>query len=507
MLFCVLTSGRAALAQPVAPAPAVPAVEVGAVAILGLQALRPADFADLIGPRMGTTMSAEDLAALATAIATRARDRGYAFATARIDPQQVQTGVLAVAVDEGRIDEIRLQGADHKGVRAALAPLVTGQPVRIAEVERRLLLAGDIPGVRVLGTRFTREEGKGVLTVSLLVDRIAGRATFANDGTRVLGPEQVVITADINGLIAADDAVSLTWSATPFQPGDLQFGRIRYEKRISRSGTAMIVTGSMALARPGDYLQPLAIRTRSWQGGLSVLQPLLRRRTRSLWLEADLTVNDLEQTRAGVLAADERVVSARAALHGYTRLGPGRLRASLGLAQGLGVLGASPADNPLAFRPGADLTFTALDFWSEWTGPLHGPLSLRLAMQAQLASGPVPVAKEFGLGGNTFLRGYDWYARSGDEEIVGLAELGYMLDRPLGAVKRTQVYAFVDGGAVRRLGGDPGTDRLASAGGGVRADVTQSLGANLELAVPLSDTRAPGDSGRPKVNFRLNKTF
>ncbi|MFX9016067.1 hypothetical protein ABTN29_20625, partial [Acinetobacter baumannii] len=60
MLLCVLPAERAALAQPVTPAPALPAVDVGAVAILGLQALRPADFADLIGPRMGTTMSAED---------------------------------------------------------------------------------------------------------------------------------------------------------------------------------------------------------------------------------------------------------------------------------------------------------------------------------------------------------------------------------------------------------------------------------------------------------------
>src|SRR6478736_6844131 len=125
-------------------------VLVGAITLRGLQALKPADFADIITPRLGQMIDEAGLRALAAAIAQEAQARGYAFATARIEPQRVANGVLAIDVSEGRIDEVRLDGPDEPAVRAALAPLVSGAPVRLDEVECRLLIAGDIDGVHIV---------------------------------------------------------------------------------------------------------------------------------------------------------------------------------------------------------------------------------------------------------------------------------------------------------------------------------------------------------------------
>ncbi len=482
-------------------------LDVGAIAIIGLQTMAPGDFAAVIAPCIGKRMDEDDLSELTNSIAKRAQADGLPFATAQIMPQRLRTGVISVQVDEGIIDEIRLEGHDHAGVRAALAPLASGKPVRTAELERRLLLATDFDGVRITGRRYIRENGRGILIISVAYNRFAARATLANEGTRVIGREQLTLVADINGVLDADDSVSFTWSSTPAEPGELQFGRVRYQRRITRSGTEVIATGALALTRPGAYLAPLDIRSRSWQAGLSLQQPLIRRRSHSLWLQADFNLRDLRQTLRGALSRDERIVTARGSLFGYTALLGGRLRGSISVTQGLGILNASGPDNSFATRLDADGTFTTLGFSSDWTGAVAGPFNLRLAMQGQLASQALPVSEELGLGGTGFLRGYDWFERSGDEGIMGQAELRYGLNRPLPAIRRAELYGYVDGGTVSNREAGSGGGTLASGGGGIRVDFAQVVSAGLEIAVPLTGERYDTGDRRSRINFRINTSF
>lgn len=488
-------------------APADRSVLVGAVVLRGLHVLAPADFADVLASRVGRTLAPAELSQLVTAIAERARARGLVFASAWIAAQQLSTGVLTVDIDEGSIDEIRFDGPDQPAVRAALAPLVGSGPVHLADLEHRLLIAGDIDGVRVRSSRFLRDHGRGVLLVRVAVDKIAGHATLANEGTKPLGPEQLTLQVDFNALLAADDALTLTWSETPFEPGELQFGRVRYAKRISHSGTEVALTASGSIARPGAYLDRLRIHSRSWYVGATVLQPLWRRRAASLWLEGEFGIRTLRQSRNGVDVRDDHVVAARATLYGYADIAGGRMRASTTLSQGLGILGATELGDPLASRWDADGTFTSFTAWTDWTTNLGDDFSLRLAMQSQLSSQPLLISEEVGLGGTGFLRGYDWSERSGDEGVMGMAELRYLWDRPFGLIRRAQLYAFVDGGKVTNHDGGFGTGSLASGGGGIRADVTKSVGANVEVAAPLTGARYDTSDQTPKLNLRLMKAF
>jgi hemolysin activation/secretion protein len=491
------------------PAPAaVPARSVlaGAIVLRGLHALSPADFADILATRVAQTLTPADLSELAGAIAARARRRGLVFASASIGAQQLRNGVLTVEVDEGRLDEIRFDGPEQPAVRTALSPLAEGAPVHIDALERRLLIAGDIDGVRIVDSRYLREGGKGVLLVKLMTDRVSGRATLANEGSKPVGPEQLTLQADFAGLLAHDDSLTVTWSQTPAQWRELQFGRVRYEKRISRSGTEVAVVASGSTARPGAYLAPFDIRSRSWYVGATALQPLYRRRSASLWLEGEVGVRNLMQWRKGDKVRDDRVAAVRASLYGYADAAGGRLRAGATLSRGLDILGATRAKDALASRFDADGTFTALNGWADWTGSLRGSLSLRLSAMAQLSSNPLLIGEEIGVGGTGFLRGYDWSERSGDEGVAGLAELRYGLDRLL-SLRRAQVYVFADGGAVTNKASAFGTGTLASGGGGIRADITSSFGVNLEVAVPLTGVRYDTDDRTPKVNFRLLQSF
>ena len=484
-----------------------PAVMVGAIVLNGLEALEPADFADVISSRLGQTIDEAGLRALAAAVAQEAHVRGFAFATARIAPQRVSNGVLAIEVDEGRIDEVRLEGADEPAVRAALAPLVNGAPVSLGEVERRLLIAGDIDGITIRNSRYLREEERGILIVELSREAVVGTVVLSNEGTRTLGPLQARIEADVNGLLAGDDSLSLSYTGTPFDPRELQFGFVRYEKRLGPAGTELALTGSASQSRPGAYLREFNLRGRSWYVAASVLQPLWRRRTASLWLQGELGLSRLLQWQDGDLIRDDRTAVARGTIYGYADIAGGRLRSSLRLSQGLGILGATESGDPLASRFDADGTFTSLYAWSEWSAPLGGSFSVRLAAQGQLASEPLLVSEEMSLGGTAFLRGYDWAERTGDDGIMGMAELGYDWLNPLGLIPKAQLYAFVDGGEVSNIGSAFGSGSLASAGGGVRADLGHSLRGAFEVAVPLSGPRYDTGDETPKLNVWVATTF
>src|SRR5690606_3193758 len=241
--------------------------------------------------------------------------------------------------------------------------------------------------------------------------------------------------------------------------------------------------------------------------GANMLQPLLRRRSTSLWVEGELGLRGLLQWQDDALVRRDRLALARGALYGYTKLAGGWLRAGATAAPGLGILGPTAPGDPLASRAAADGTFTSLHAWSEWTGALGHNFSLRLAAQGQLASEPLLVTEEAGLGGAGFLRAYDWSERSGDRAIMGSVELRYDWNNALELIPNAQVYGFLDGGSVGNLDAGFGSGTLASAGGGVRADLGAEFSADLGLAVPLSGPRYDTGDETPRINMSVAKSF
>lgn len=484
-----------------------PVITVGAIALNGLRVLSLDQFTDLLGEYVGRSLAPADLAALTNRVAQRARDRGYVFATARISPQKLAAGILVVEVDEGRIDRVEVQGSDNKAVRAALEPLANGRPVSLDDLERRLLIAGDIDGIRIKGTRYARNGEQRVLIVTVAQDSASARIAIRNDGTRPIGPVQIHVEGMISQLLASDDLLTVGYTTAVPQSRELQYARLRYEKRLNASGTEVALASTFSAVRPGSYLSGYEILGRNWSQSIAILQPLLRRRRASLWLNASAKIDDLTQRRGGRLVRHDRQTVLRLGIYGYENFLGGRLRASAVLSQGVDLFAATGAQDPLASRYDADATFTAANFWLEWTRPLGSGFSVRLAGDSQLASQPLLISEEAGLGGGAFLRGYDWSERSGDQAAMGSAELRYDLRRPFGIADRAQLYAFGDGGVVSNLSNGFGGGSLASAGGGVRVDFSRVVGATAEVAVPLTGPRYDTGNRQPRFNFGLSTSF
>lgn len=482
-------------------------VTVGAIYLDGLQALKPSDFADIFETYVGRPLSPEALAGLADAVAERARARGYVFATAAIPPQAISAGMLRVVIDEGRIDAIRLAGEQNAPVRAALAPLAEGRPVQLRELEQRLLIAGDVDGVTLRRTRLVREGDRQLLVVDVARNRIEGLVGLANDGSRPIGPIQADLRVRVSQLLAADDALTLLGVVTPGEPQEFAYGSLRYGKRIDHGGTELFLNGSLSGTEPGAYLEAYDISGRSWTIGAGALQPLLRRRQASLWAEASFNLRRTQQSRAGVRVREDRLSVARLSLYGATAALGGTLRVNLSATQGLDVFDATRRGDPLASRRDADGSFTSFFFWSDWTGKLIPGLEARVAVASQLASDPLLVSEEAGLGGGAFLRAYDYSERTGDRAAMFSAELRHGFDLDKGLVTKPELYVFADGGRVDNLRDGFGSGTLFSAGGGVRFRLTGGIAADAGVAVPLSGPRYDSGDRDPVFNFRISKRF
>jgi len=480
---------------------------ISSIIIAGNQALSDTEFVDLIEEYTARPLSQDDLSTLATRIAVRARFEGYIFATATVPSQNLNLGVLRVNLDEGRIDEVRLEGAQDAAIARQLAPLVSDQPVTKEVLEKRLLLADDIAGVRILDTQFEKEGERGVLVVKTRRTKASAYVEARNNGSRQVGPIRARIDADFNGLLSSADELDVTFGTTPLQPSELQFASGSYKIVVDASGLELGAHLSYSMTEPGDFLAEREIEGRFLRAGISAQYPLRRSRDLSVWVVSEFEVTDLKQDSEGVLARRDRVPTVRAGIYSRGKLAGGRFSGSLMATRGLDIFDATDPGDPLASRGDASARFTSLYGWFAWQRSLARSFSVAIGARGQIVDNPVLATEDIGIGGTSFLRGYDFNERSGDFGIMGYGELRYDWRGKGFWLPRAQAYVFADGGTVSNLEDGFGSGSLASAGGGLRLDLTRDLDLDVELAVPLTGERRDSDSAGPLFNLRVGQSF
>src|SRR5262249_33510622 len=149
----------------------------------------------------------DDIEAIATAITELYRKKGYflsrAFAPAQMTPED---GVARVIVIEGRISEIAVEGSAKKRVAAMLRGLDKRPIITLADLDRRLPLAADTPGV-VMRSRIEPIEqsaGRNRLVVNANYSRVQAYASLDNRGSHEAGPLNSYARLAWNGVLGGD---------------------------------------------------------------------------------------------------------------------------------------------------------------------------------------------------------------------------------------------------------------------------------------------------------------
>ncbi len=458
-----------------------------------------------------------EAARLAVLGAYRAAGFAYVAVGASLSAGAEGGADLLLTVTEGFVAALALDGdigPAAQQVRRFLAPLLGQRPLPHAALERALLLASDIPGVTARGVLRPIEGDPGALELLVRLERAAlsGFASLDNRGNTATGAWQGLLVGQLNAFTSRGERTELALFQSD-QHGQ-SFGQLSHEVFLGGSGLRLRGFAGAGRAAPGGALAALGYAGDTRVAGLALSQPLIRSRPRNLTLSAQFDAfESVVQLRQGEGAPRERasrdaVRALRLGLEGEVRdawLGfapaAASSTASLRLHHGVEAFGASTGSHGTSARLGSDFGFLRVVAEASRLQPLFQPadgwmVSAFAAGAVQWSDDALPPAEKFYLGGNRLGRGFFAGQLSGDRAIGGSLELQLAthITPPWSADPRgVQFYAFRDEARATDNASDTGPRRLASWGGGVRLQLSDS--AQLEFEGLHRITRQPEGSG------------
>ena len=457
-----------------------------------------------------------DVEKILAAITGKYRAAGYFLSRAVARPQPLALGILHVTVIEGYVRKLVFRGADA-GEQAQLAPYFAGiagrRPALLPPLERALLLANDLPGMRVAASLESADEAQGAYDLVLRVrpQRVSAFASLDNRGSESLGPWQAQVSAGVNSLLVPFDRLQLSLFDTPNHPSEVVSPELFYDTPLGSAGTRLALSVARTRLLPGGSLKADDFDATAMRYSARASYPLLRSRARSLWLGTGFDLLDSAEKSSSVPVFDDhlRVLRASATYADKDEIGSTDL-AQLELSQGLGVLGASHPSAAGLSRSNGRADFTKLVGSLTRQQLIGAHWGAQLALAGQKASAPLLVPEQFALGGLPFGRGYDPAEIAGDDALAGSLELRYGRTVDSELLSFWQLYGFYDLGTIwneASNGAVPGRSSLASVGAGIRVTLARGVPMSLEIAQPLT-RRVALENGKPlRVFFSMSASF
>ncbi|MBB6489314.1 ShlB/FhaC/HecB family hemolysin secretion/activation protein [Rhizobium lusitanum] len=372
--------------------------------------------------------------------------RGYGLVRVVLPAQRLVDGaVLRIVVINGfveRIDTSHLPEAVRDRIAQILAPLVGEKGMSNDEIERRLLLAGDLPGT-VLRSTLSRgtQAGGSVLTIEARYKPVTGFISADNTSTEALGKYNTGIGLDFNSVFGFGELFYLRASGAPRFGGDEGYFTGAPRNRSLAGGVTLPIgidglmlnleaTASRTTPEAGLFgLQFMSDFTR-YSARLSY--PVIRSREFTLNVNGGFDAQDeeLQLLNGGGLTLSKdrlRILRTGADLSWYVSgdaLLSAGLTGSFGI-NGLGARSAADADasgTPLS-RQGADADFQKLEVNLGYRQPVAEHLVFDLKARAQTSFGqPLLNSEQIGIASSAGLSSFPNGSMQGDAGFVLRAE-------------------------------------------------------------------------------------
>lgn len=474
------------------------------------------ELSGLASEYIGKQVSFHDLRNIARNITKKYRDAGYILSRAVLSPQKIKDGAVKIQVIEGYISEVTLSGkvaGDDKIIQNFAEKIKSIRPINSSDLERYILLADDLPGVtaRSVIRPSASTPGASELIITLQEKRQEYSVSADNYGSRFVGPYQITGVAAFNSLFGMFDRTTFrTINAT--QTDELFFFDILHEQQVLSEGTKLKVRFANSESQPGGRLESLDIEGDSKTLEASLEHPIIRSRTTNLTVKSGFKLTDSRTNISGTLLSNDRV---RSWTNGLTLDFEDGLNSSNNISfdvvTGFDVLGATE-DGVGRSRANGEHEFNKFTAEYSRLQRITNSVSLFASTAGQYSSNPLLSSEEASFGGRRYGRAYDPAEISGDKGAAGLLEIRYNSDYHSGYVNNMQYYGFYDVAGVWNeniLAGEQSKQTLASAGAGVRFNLTKEVTGDVSLAFPLTrEVNAEGKSGdEPRVFFSLIKRF
>lgn len=200
--------------------------------------------ADIEKPLVGRRVTVADIFEFANQLQQIYVRAGYPLARVVILPQEFEKSArIKLRVIDGFVERMDLDSISstvRARVAATLAPLLRQKHLKQSELERRLLIAGETPGL-VLNAVFAagKEVGGSVLVLAGRYRPVSLSVYSDNAMPSTLGTGQLVTSVSLNGLLGAGEQLTVSAAGLPDKDFDTRYSTRRY-----LSGTALIPLGT-----------------------------------------------------------------------------------------------------------------------------------------------------------------------------------------------------------------------------------------------------------------------
>ncbi len=518
-----------------------PRVEAGATIPPGAKALTfkltgitiEGEFEELAAERkrfaaqlVGKRISVAQVFDFATALQAVYSRSGYPLVRVVVPPQELgaAAGVKVTIIDGfvEQIDASNIAEPGRKAVVAVVSSLIDKRHLTQAELERRLLLAGETPGI-VLNAVFSagKQVGGAVLVLAGTYKPVSASVYADNAMPSVFGTGQVVASASLNSVFGMGEQITVSAAGLPDSDYTSAFPTRRY-----LSATFATPLGTDGWKFDGGFTrgittpQAASLLTASQgfltQGYGRLSYAALKRRDAELTFSVrfDSTDEEIESllfSPALPLSLD-RVRTVRGSVEGLWRLRESGTVIGYGatLSRGLDAFGARTAADatpllPLS-RAGADAVFSKLAGHFELTQSLPAGFFVAAFANGQTSfDKPLLHSEQFDLVGARMLSGYSAGSFIGDTGWVVRTEFGHPFAVPNVTAEVTP-YLFAATG--ERILAQPSILEVASQhasnwGAGVRFSMPQTAAMPVDVFGFLEGARKVTDDPFQQPGWRV----
>jgi hemolysin activation/secretion protein len=493
-------------------------VTLASVSFRGATALKPEDFGPAYREFIGKPQKVGVFCEIRDRAARALFDRGV-LARVEIPEQRITGGALVLDVIEAHVVNVRVRG-DIGPAQAAVERYVEKlrgmRPFDMRKAQRYLLLASDIPGVRIRAAvkpSISAERGAVDIDVSVTRTSFSAVGNAQNLGSKTVGPWGGLVRGDARSFTPLGEDTTLVAFHT-LDSNEQWVVQILEAARIGGDGLIARASAVYGESRPGDVLQPLDLKSTSVVGNVELAYPLIRRRRTNLNIAGGFDLVDQQTDQGGGTLTEDKARVLYARLDGDLRVyafdRPVTMNGALTLRKGLSGLGASQAGSDLLTHG-----FAIPDAWlvrgsGAMGAPLFGPFSGEIHVQAQYSEKPLMPYEQISLGDLSVGRGYDPAVVLGDSGAGASFDLRY---DPIQLHPKViaSPYVFFDVGSVRNndaaTTGLTPSRTLRSFGAGVTLRLANRANLDLTYAQPIDPITEGGVRPSPRLLVNLTASF
>ena len=461
--------------------------------ILNLKAVRfegntvfsDADLRQLAAQYTGKRVSLRDVFKIAADVTAQYGHAGYTLTRAIVPPQEFDQAhaTITIRVIEGYVNTVIWPSGigRYRDLFSSYGSKITAErPIRVQTMERYLLLANDLPGLRFSSKLRASDKNPAASTLEVTLedeDHFSLVLGADNRGTEGSGPFQPSALATASNLLGLHEEFKFGYTAAGPQVNsenpELHYLTFGYHQVLSSEGLAFDLSGNASWGEPGTSdLLLLGYQTDSLNISGIVSYPFIRTRDTNLTGSVAFDWKNSKSDMLGTLSTRDRLRIVRGELEfDHADELNGVNQAILSVNQGIDGLGSTENDNPFASRGNGRVDFTKATLQLSRIQTLGGGNSAYVLGYGQLAANPLLSSQECGYGGGWVGRSFEPSIVTGDHCALFLGELRHDFDAGASGFSKLQLYSFADYGSIWNIDAPLGTakhDDAASAGGGIR---------------------------------------